>query len=111
MTTTTTPQHTPTDRRLACSPPPPTTPRRRRPCRPPAAPQLLLRQAVPCEEAPLEPPPRDHITGERAAQDQLAADHGELGHRDQEERAYGRVEALDGLLATMDRMDRMEAGQ
>ena len=54
---------------------------------------------------------RDHITGERAAQDQLAADHGELGHRDQEERAYGRVEALDGLLATMDRMDRMEAGQ
>ena len=54
---------------------------------------------------------RAHITGERAAQDQLAADHGELGHRDQEERAYGRVEALDGLLATMDRMDRMEAGQ
>lgn len=54
---------------------------------------------------------REHITGERAAQDQLAADHGELGHRDQEERAYGRVEALDGLLATMDRMDRMEAGQ
>ena len=49
-----------------------------------------------------------HITGERAAQDQLAADHGELGHRDQEERAYGRVEALDGLLATM---DAMEAGQ
>ena len=49
---------------------------------------------------------REHITGERAAQDQLAADHGELGHRDQEERAYGRVEALDGLLATMDRMEQ-----
>ena len=51
---------------------------------------------------------RDHITRERAAQDEAAGGHGELGHRDQEERAYGRVEALDGLLAAM---ERMEAGQ
>ena len=27
---------------------------------------------------------REEIARERAAQDQLAADHGELGHRDQE---------------------------
>lgn len=51
---------------------------------------------------------REEIQRERAAQDEIAADHGELGHRDQEERAFGRVEAYDELLATM---DRMEAGQ
>ncbi len=48
---------------------------------------------------------RDHIREERAAQDQLAAEHAELEHDDQSERAYGRVEALDGLLATMDRLE------
>ena len=50
---------------------------------------------------------REEIEQERAAQDEQATGHAELGHRDQEERAYGRVEALDGLLATM---DRTEAG-
>ncbi len=48
---------------------------------------------------------REHIRQERAFQDQLAADHSELGHDDQTERAYGRVEALDDLLVTMDRME------
>ena len=52
---------------------------------------------------------REHIRQERAAQDEIAADHSELsGHDRQEERCYGRVEALDELLATM---TRMEAGQ
>ena len=51
---------------------------------------------------------REHITEERAAQDELAADHAELGHDDQSERCYGRVEALDRVLAVM---DRMEAGE
>jgi hypothetical protein len=49
---------------------------------------------------------REHIASERAAQDAAAADHSELpGHESQTERAYGRVEALDALLATMDRME------
>ena len=48
---------------------------------------------------------REEIRQERAAQDEQAAGHGELGHWEQEERAYGRVEALDRLLATMDRME------
>ena len=48
---------------------------------------------------------REHIREERAAEDQLAADHEESGHDWQTERAYGRVEALDELLATMDRME------
>jgi hypothetical protein len=52
---------------------------------------------------------REHIQQERAARDIAAADHSEIpGHESQTERAYGRVEALDALLATM---DRMEAGQ
>ena len=52
---------------------------------------------------------REHIALERAARDTAAADHSELpGHESQTERAYGRVEALDALLATM---DRMEAGR
>ncbi len=48
---------------------------------------------------------REEIEQERAAQDEQATGHAELGHRDQEERAYGRVEALDGLLATMERLE------
>ncbi len=48
---------------------------------------------------------REEIRQERATQDQLAADHEESGHDWQTERAYGRVEALDRLLATMDRME------
>ena len=51
---------------------------------------------------------REEIRTERAAQDELAADHAELGHDDQTERCYGRVEALDRVLATM---DRIEAGE
>ena len=51
---------------------------------------------------------REHITQERAAQDQLAGDHEESGHGWQTERAYGRVEALDRLLAVM---DELEAGR
>ena len=48
---------------------------------------------------------RAEIERQRAGQDQLAADHAESGHDWQTERAYGRVEALDRLLATMDRME------
>ena len=48
---------------------------------------------------------RDHITQERAAQDEAAAEHAEYGRDDRSERAYGAVEALDRLLATMDRME------
>ena len=61
------------------------------------------RQPWPCEQARWNRL-REHIRQERAAQDQLAADHSELGHDWQTERAYGRVEALDDLLVTMDRM-------
>ena len=48
---------------------------------------------------------REHITQERAAQDEAAAEHAEYGRDDRSERAYGAVEALDRLLATMDRME------
>ena len=48
---------------------------------------------------------REEIQQERAAQDHLAADHDESGHYWQTERAYGRVEALDRLMAVMDRME------
>ena len=48
---------------------------------------------------------REYIRTERTTQDHLAADHAELGHWEQEERAYGRVEALDRLLTVMDRME------
>ena len=48
---------------------------------------------------------REHIRTERAAHDQLAADHEESGHDWQTERAYGAVEALDRLMATMDQME------
>lgn len=48
---------------------------------------------------------REHIKQERAAQNDIACDHSELtGHEQQEERAFGRVEAYDEMLATMDRM-------
>jgi hypothetical protein len=48
---------------------------------------------------------RDQIRQERAAQDELAADHAELGHDEESSRAYGRVEAYDEVLATMVRME------
>ena len=48
---------------------------------------------------------REYITTERAAQDQLAADHAEDGHDWSSERAYGRVEALDQLMTMMDGME------
>ena len=51
---------------------------------------------------------REHITQERAAQDEAAAEHAEYGRTIRSERAYGAVEALDRLLAVM---DRIEAGQ
>ena len=51
---------------------------------------------------------RDLIRDERSAQDQLAADHAEQGRDWTSERAYGRVEALDRLMAVM---DEMEAGR
>ncbi len=51
---------------------------------------------------------REHVREERAAQDQLAADHEESGHDWQTERAYGAVLILDRLMAVM---DQMEAGQ
>ena len=51
---------------------------------------------------------REHITQERAALDEAAAEHAEYGRDDKSERAYGAVEALDRLLAVM---DRIEAGQ
>jgi len=48
---------------------------------------------------------REHIRTERAAQDEIAADQAELGHDWSSERAYGRVEALDQMMAWMDRED------
>jgi hypothetical protein len=48
---------------------------------------------------------RAEIVQERAAQDQIAADQAELGHDRSSERAYGRVEALDQMMAWMDRED------
>jgi hypothetical protein len=46
---------------------------------------------------------RAEIVQERAAQDQIAADQAECGHDWSSERAYGRVEALDQMMAWMDR--------
>ena len=45
--------------------------------------------------------------GVRVEHDTTLPDHRQpiLGHESQTERAYGRVEALDALLATMDRME------
>jgi hypothetical protein len=48
---------------------------------------------------------RDEIQQERTTQDNLAADHAELGHDDQSGRCYGAVAALDRLMAVMDRME------
>jgi len=48
---------------------------------------------------------RTEIKRERAAMDEAAAGHGELGHSHLEDRAYGRVEECDYLLALMDRME------
>ena len=48
------------------------------------------------------------IQRERAAQDDIAAEHAEYGRDGQSERAYGWVNALDWVMATM---DRMETGQ
>ena len=48
---------------------------------------------------------RAEIAQERAAQDEIAADQAELGHDWSSERAYGRVEALDQMMAWMDRED------
>jgi hypothetical protein len=48
---------------------------------------------------------RDEIQQERTAQDNLAADHAELGHDDQSGRCYGAVAALDRVMAVMDRME------
>ena len=65
------------------------------------------RQPWPCEQARWNRL-REHIRTERAAQDQLAAEHAESGHDWQTERAYGAVLILDRLMAVM---DQMEAGQ
>lgn len=51
---------------------------------------------------------REEIRQERAAQDEIAAEHAEWGRDGQSVSCYGRVKALDWVLATM---DRMEAGQ
>jgi|ERR1700722_2270820 len=49
------------------------------------------------------------IQRDRATYYEQACDHSELtGHEQQEERAFGRVEAYDDLLKAM---ERMEAGQ
>jgi hypothetical protein len=46
---------------------------------------------------------RGEIAQERTAQDRIAADQAECGHDWSSERAYGRVEALDQMMAWMDR--------
>lgn len=51
---------------------------------------------------------RETMRRERIHQDEVGGGQGDLGHVEQSERAYGWVEALDHLLATM---DQMEAGQ
>ena len=51
---------------------------------------------------------RDHITAERAALDEAAAEHAEYGRDDQSERCYEQVRLLDRLLAVM---DELEAGR
>ena len=51
---------------------------------------------------------REHVTAERAALDETAAEHAEYGRDDQSERCYEQVRLLDRLLAVM---DRIEAGQ
>ena len=48
---------------------------------------------------------REHIRTERAAQDELAAEHAEYGREFRSARAYGAVAALDRLLEVMDRME------
>jgi len=51
---------------------------------------------------------REHIRAERAAQDQLAAEHAGYGREFRSSRAYGAVAALDRLMTVM---DEMEAGR
>ena len=51
---------------------------------------------------------REHITQERAALDEAAAEHAEYGRDNQSERCYEQVRLLDRLLAVM---DELEAGQ
>ena len=48
---------------------------------------------------------REEIRQLRATEYDLAGDHAELGHDGPSERAYGAVDALDGVLALMDRME------
>ena len=47
---------------------------------------------------------RAGLQAERDTQDQLAADHAESGHDWAAERAYGRVEALDRMMAELARI-------
>jgi hypothetical protein len=47
---------------------------------------------------------RAEVEDHRDTHYDLAGDHGELGHVEQAERAYGRVEALDWMLAAIDRI-------
>ena len=58
----------------------------------------------PCEQARWNRL-RAEIAEERAAQDEIAAEHDEYGREGQAVSCYGRVKALDWLLATMDRME------
>jgi hypothetical protein len=52
-----------------------------------------------------------YVKEQRGIYDEQAADHGEMtGHEAQEERAYGRVEAYDEVLAYMDSAEK-EAGR
>lgn len=48
---------------------------------------------------------RETMRRERIHQDEVGGGQADLGHVEQSERAYGWVEALDHLLATMDRME------
>ena len=48
---------------------------------------------------------RAEIRQERSRCDDQAAEQAELGHDWSSERLYGRVEALDGLLGAMDRIE------
>ena len=47
---------------------------------------------------------RAEVKSHRDSQHELAGDHEESGHDWQTERAYGRVEALDWMMAAIDRI-------
>jgi hypothetical protein len=54
---------------------------------------------------------RADLKAERDAQDEIASGQADLGHAEEAARSYGRVAALDGMLATIDRTTAATAGE